>query len=160
MTKVVKQPAMNKLDGLQLDSIIHPGLNLQEDICGSGVTNGTLLELLIRNCDNFVKQSENAKVKEISFDNCGKGNGYLSLVVKVYINFDNGTTFSLVLKVPMPDAIKKMISNGNQVKEETNVCLDHKKYLYYLRMKWTKTRGPLSTVTIENASFTSVLVAR
>ncbi|KAI6183591.1 putative oxidoreductase dhs-27 [Aphelenchoides bicaudatus] len=78
------------------------------------------------NCTAFEERRGQSKVKKISYDNCGKGNGYLSLVIKVYVHFDDETKapFSVVLKVPMADAINKMISNGEKVEEETKDGLD------------------------------------
>lgn len=113
----------NSSQKVDLLSLAGPLLDLKADICGSGITNGKILELLIQNCPKFMNLLGDSKVTEISYDNCGKGNGYLSLVIKVYIHFDdeNKSQFSLVLKVPMPDAIKKMISNGEQVEQDTKV---------------------------------------
>ncbi|KAI6225019.1 putative oxidoreductase dhs-27 [Aphelenchoides besseyi] len=104
----------------EVDSLVTSSVDLDEEICGSGVSNRRFLDLLIRNCEKFEKIRGTTKINQISYDNCGKGNGYLSLVIKVHVHFEsaNKTPFSVVLKVPMPDAMKGMIENGQEKEEK------------------------------------------
>ncbi|KAI6232847.1 hypothetical protein M3Y99_00970700 [Aphelenchoides fujianensis] len=99
-----------------VDDVVTAAVDLEGDICGSGITNRKLLELLVAECGKFERTRGSARVDQITYDNCGKGNGYLSLVIKVHLQFEDPakTPFSVVLKVPMPDAMKGMIDNGSQ----------------------------------------------
>lgn len=87
----------------------------------------------------------------------------MSLVIKVYVHFDDETKapFSVVLKVPMADAINKMISNGEKVEEETKVRIYFGKLPKLLsklfRTDLMKTRRQLLMAIIANASFMKIL---
>jgi hypothetical protein len=54
---------------------------------------------------------------QIKTENCGKGNGYLSMVLKLSVEFEGRPDFNFVLKIPMPGAMTKMI-DGEKKEEE------------------------------------------
>lgn len=54
----------------KLDQISDPDLDLREDICGSGVTNGKFLELMCANCTAFEERRGQSKVKKVCVENC------------------------------------------------------------------------------------------
>jgi hypothetical protein len=51
--------------GLKVDQIVGPEVDLHEDICGSGVTNGKFLELLCANCAEFESRRGQTKVEKV-----------------------------------------------------------------------------------------------
>lgn len=52
----------------KVNQIVGPGVELQADICGSGVSNSELLNLVVRNCPEFEKRRGDSKVRKVSFD--------------------------------------------------------------------------------------------
>jgi hypothetical protein len=50
---------------LKIDQIIGHDVDLRDDICGSGVTNGKFLELLCANCAEFENRRGQTKIKKV-----------------------------------------------------------------------------------------------
>jgi hypothetical protein len=63
---------------------------------------------------------------QIKTENCGKGNGYLSMVLKLSVEFEGRPDFNFVLKIPMPGAMTKMIGGEKKEEEEKDNQVTHK----------------------------------
>lgn len=97
-----------------------PNVNLDEKVeTGIDLTLKDVLQLLEANCEEYVRAKGNSKIVNILIDNCGKGNGYLSLVLKLCVQFDevDRPDFRFVLKIPLPNAMSSMIEDDNGGKE-------------------------------------------
>ncbi|KAI6223441.1 CHK domain-containing protein [Aphelenchoides besseyi] len=83
----------------------------------SGFKAVDLIDLLQTKCLRFEEVRQESSVSNLRVTNCGKGNGYLSLVLKIEITFEpERPEFSCVLKIPMPKALSSMVDdeNGNK----------------------------------------------
>jgi hypothetical protein len=96
-------------------------LKFDELVCdaGVGLTRSDVVKLLEKSCKEFVEAQGNSKIGNIHIDNCGKGNGYLSMVLKFRLQFvESGRPdFLFVLKVPLPNAMTKMIDGEDKGSE-------------------------------------------
>ncbi|KAI6181841.1 CHK domain-containing protein [Aphelenchoides besseyi] len=87
------------------------------EVGDSGFKAADLIDLLQTKCPRFEEVRQGSAVSNLKVTNCGKGNGYLSLVLKIDITFEpERREFSCVLKIPMPNALSSLVDDENEFK--------------------------------------------
>jgi len=93
-------------------------LNHEDQIEDSGFKIEWLIQKLEKTCPEYQKLSKESKVDKLNVKVISEGMGYMSVVYKCELVFENGEKLSYCLKVPCADKLSKIMdseSGGNEL---------------------------------------------